>query len=50
MDFSIKFCGAARTVTGSCYYVELPGFRFLVDCGMFQGTKTIRKIDQTPHG
>jgi len=45
MDFSIKFCGAARTVTGSCYHVELPGFRFLVDCGMFQGTKTIRELN-----
>lgn len=45
MEFKIKFCGAARTVTGSCYHVSLPGFRFLVDCGMFQGTKTIRELN-----
>lgn len=45
MEFKIKFCGAARTVTGSCYHVSIPGFRFLVDCGMFQGTKTIRELN-----
>lgn len=33
----IKFCGATRTVTGSCYYLEVNGRKFLVDCGLFQG-------------
>ena len=33
----IKFCGAARTVTGSCYLVDTGEVRFLVDCGAFQG-------------
>lgn len=35
----IKFCGAARTVTGSCYYIEACNRKFLIDCGMFQGNK-----------
>jgi metallo-beta-lactamase family protein len=35
----IKFCGAARTVTGSCFLVEVKDTKFLVDCGAFQGYK-----------
>jgi len=33
----ITFLGAAKTVTGSCFYIETKDCRFLVDCGMFQG-------------
>ncbi len=33
----IQFCGAARTVTGSSYYVDTGKVKFLVDCGAFQG-------------
>ena len=32
----IKFLGAARQVTGSCYLLEVDGTRILVDCGLFQ--------------
>ena len=48
MDVTLKFCGAAGTVTGSCYMVKTAGHRFLVDCGMFQGTKTIRSLNYNP--
>ena len=35
---NIKFCGAARTVTGSCHLLTLnDGFRILLDCGLYQG-------------
>lgn len=34
----IRFLGAAGEVTGSCYGVECGGYRFLVDCGIHQGT------------
>ncbi len=34
----IVFLGATHEVTGSCYYLEAAGSRFLVDCGMEQGT------------
>ena len=33
----LMFIGAAHEVTGSCYYLESSGKKFLVDCGMEQG-------------
>ncbi len=33
----IKFCGAARCVTGSCHLVNANGKNILLDCGMRQG-------------
>lgn len=33
----LTFIGAAHEVTGSCYFLEAAGKRFLVDCGMEQG-------------
>ena len=33
----IEFLGAAHEVTGSCHYVSVNNWHFLVDCGMQQG-------------
>lgn len=33
----LTFIGAAHEVTGSCYYLEAAGKKFIVDCGMEQG-------------
>lgn len=36
-NMKITFLGATHEVTGSCYYLEAAGRKFLVDCGMEQG-------------
>ena len=33
----ITFLGATHEVTGSCFYIEAAGKKFLVECGMEQG-------------
>ncbi len=48
MTVTLKFCGAARTVTGSCFWLRTPKYSFLVDCGLFQGTKTVRQLNYEP--
>jgi len=48
MAIQIKFCGAAGTVTGSCYWVRTHNCQFLIDCGMFQGSKTIKALNYEP--
>jgi metallo-beta-lactamase family protein len=40
--------GAARTVTGSCFEVALGRRRILVDCGLFQGPRTIEALNREP--
>ena len=35
---TIKFCGAARAVTGSSHLLTLDdGYKILLDCGLYQG-------------
>jgi metallo-beta-lactamase family protein len=36
----LKFCGAARTVTGSQHLLTVNGKKILLDCGLFQGHRT----------
>jgi metal-dependent hydrolase (beta-lactamase superfamily II) len=37
----IKFCGAARTVTGSQHLLEIDGKKLLLDCGLYQGKREV---------
>ncbi|NGM19002.1 MBL fold metallo-hydrolase [Roseomonas stagni] len=48
MAVTLTFCGAARTVTGSCLLFDTGATRFLVDCGMFQGPKTLKALNHEP--
>lgn len=45
---TLTFLGAARTVTGSKYLLEVDGYRLLVDCGQFQGLKELRRRNWAP--
>jgi metallo-beta-lactamase family protein len=44
----LTFFGAAETVTGSRFLLELFGQKFLIDCGMFQGKKEDRLKNWEP--
>lgn len=46
--FQITFAGAADTVTGSRHLVVAGGKRLLLDCGIFQGFKTLRQRNWSP--
>ena len=41
-ESTLRFLGAAGTVTGSRFLVESGNARVLVDCGLFQGLKELR--------
>ncbi|RKS98965.1 MBL fold metallo-hydrolase [Flavobacterium sp. 123] len=44
----VKFIGGAGTVTGSKTLVESNGLRILIDCGQFQGIKSLRELNWEP--
>lgn len=44
----IQFCGATKTVTGSCHFVDTGSVKFVVDCGAFQGEWDIEKLNFEP--
>ncbi|PKM60972.1 MAG: MBL fold hydrolase [Firmicutes bacterium HGW-Firmicutes-4] len=41
----IKFLGAALSVTGSCHLVTADHSKFLLDCGLFQGSEALEELN-----
>ena len=48
MVATLTFLGAAGTVTGSKFLLESEGRRTLVDCGLYQGESTWRRLNWEP--
>lgn len=48
MSFKLTFHGAAGTVTGFCARLQTDRASVLVDCGMFQGSKTLKALNYDP--
>lgn len=47
----IKFYGAAQMVTGSNFLITTDEYKILIDCGMFQGNKSMERLnfDEFPY-
>lgn len=45
---NLSFLGAAGSVTGSRFLLDLPDRRVLVDCGLFQGLRELRRLNWEP--
>lgn len=48
MAISLAFHGAAGTVTGSCFLLRTASACCLIDCGLFQGSKTLKQLNYGP--
>jgi metallo-beta-lactamase family protein len=45
MSFTLTFHGAAGCTTGSCAHLKTASASVLIDCGMFQGSKTLKQLN-----
>lgn len=48
MSLRLHFHGASGAVTGSCFLLESRKARVLVDCGLFQGSKSEKELNYRP--
>ncbi len=48
MSVTLSFHGAAGCVTGSCFRLQTERASVLIDCGMFQGPKTLKALNYEP--
>jgi metallo-beta-lactamase family protein len=47
-SLTLTFHGAAETVTGSCMELAIGKHRILVDCGLFQGSRSLEALNLEP--
>ena len=45
---TVTIHGAAQTVTGSCFELAVGRRQLLVDCGLFQGSRTLEALNRQP--
>jgi metallo-beta-lactamase family protein len=48
MSAHLSFLGAAGTVTGSRFLLEVKGHQYLIDCGLFQGERSEKALNWEP--
>lgn len=48
MNMDINLFGAAKMVTGSNFLLRTDKYNILIDCGMFQGSKDIERLNYEP--
>lgn len=47
---TVTIHGAAQTVTGSCFELASGRRRLLIDCGLFQGSRSLEALNREPFG
>ncbi|MEK7660599.1 MAG: MBL fold metallo-hydrolase [Pseudomonadota bacterium] len=47
-ELELTFHGAAKTVTGSCLEFSFGGKNILVDCGLYQGSRSLERLNHAP--